>query len=336
MQLDSRVPTGPIEKAWDNYKFEMKLVNPANKRKYNIIVVGSGLAGGSAAATMAELGYNVKCFCFQDSPRRAHSIAAQGGINDALVELLQLKNAKPFGMSSQADSYRLTVYVPSDALDAVLDACSAAGAGVIGNYRRCAFYSSGTGTFEASSQATPHLGNAGERTTVEEMRVEMVCPGQLSSDVIKALRAAHPYEEPAFDLVPISGGKGQQLGRIGELTEPVSLSDFAASVDATLGTHSLTWGWADKPVARVAVEGGAADSDWQAAKAAGAYVMVTGEVKQHIALEAAESNFAIIAAGHYATEHPGCEALRQRMAQEVPDVGWFLFEPPPGMSGRPL
>jgi succinate dehydrogenase / fumarate reductase flavoprotein subunit len=83
MQLDSRVPSGPIEKAWDNYKFEMKLVNPANKRKYNIIVVGSGLAGGSAAATMAELGYNVKCFCFQDSPRRAHSIAAQGGINAA-------------------------------------------------------------------------------------------------------------------------------------------------------------------------------------------------------------------------------------------------------------
>src|SRR5436190_16053755 len=83
MQLDSRVPSGPIETAWENYKFEMKLVNPANKRKYNIIVVGSGLAGGSAAATMAELGYNVKCFCFQDSPRRAHSIAAQGGINAA-------------------------------------------------------------------------------------------------------------------------------------------------------------------------------------------------------------------------------------------------------------
>src|SRR4051794_27402031 len=83
MELDSRIPTGPIEKAWDNYKFEMKLVNPANKRKYNVIVVGSGLAGASAAATLGELGYNVKCFCFQDSPRRAHSIAAQGGINAA-------------------------------------------------------------------------------------------------------------------------------------------------------------------------------------------------------------------------------------------------------------
>src|SRR5499426_2396502 len=83
MELVSHSPTGPIEKRWEKHRFEMKLVNPANKRKYNLIVVGSGLAGGSASATLGELGYNVKCFCFQDSPRRAHSIAAQGGINAA-------------------------------------------------------------------------------------------------------------------------------------------------------------------------------------------------------------------------------------------------------------
>jgi succinate dehydrogenase / fumarate reductase flavoprotein subunit len=83
MDLRSKVPDGPIEQKWDKHRFEMKLVNPANKRKYTVIVVGSGLAGGAAAATMSELGYNVKCFCFQDSPRRAHSIAAQGGINAA-------------------------------------------------------------------------------------------------------------------------------------------------------------------------------------------------------------------------------------------------------------
>jgi len=83
MELRSRTPSGPLEKKWEKHRFEMKLVNPANKRKYTIIVVGSGLAGGAASASLSELGYNVKCFCFQDSPRRAHSIAAQGGINAA-------------------------------------------------------------------------------------------------------------------------------------------------------------------------------------------------------------------------------------------------------------
>ncbi|MGA2703530.1 MAG: fumarate reductase/succinate dehydrogenase flavoprotein subunit [Isosphaeraceae bacterium] len=83
MELKSNVPPGPIEQKWTSHKFDMKLVNPSNKRKYSVIVVGTGLAGGSAAASLAELGYQVSCFCFQDSPRRAHSIAAQGGINAA-------------------------------------------------------------------------------------------------------------------------------------------------------------------------------------------------------------------------------------------------------------
>jgi succinate dehydrogenase / fumarate reductase flavoprotein subunit len=83
MALNSKIPSGPLTQKWDKHRFEIKLINPANKRKFDILVVGSGLAGASAAASLAELGYNVKCFCFQDSARRAHSIAAQGGINAA-------------------------------------------------------------------------------------------------------------------------------------------------------------------------------------------------------------------------------------------------------------
>src|SRR4026207_1097293 len=83
MKLDARIPSGPLASKWERHHFDLKLVNPANKRKFEIIIVGSGLAGASAAASLAELGYRVKCFCFQDSPRRAHSIAAQGGINAA-------------------------------------------------------------------------------------------------------------------------------------------------------------------------------------------------------------------------------------------------------------
>ncbi|MCB1128504.1 MAG: FAD-binding protein, partial [Verrucomicrobiae bacterium] len=81
--LDSKIPSGPLDQKWSKHKMDSKLINPANKRKYTIIVVGSGLAGGAAAASLAEMGYQVKCFCYQDSPRRAHSIAAQGGINAA-------------------------------------------------------------------------------------------------------------------------------------------------------------------------------------------------------------------------------------------------------------
>src|SRR5205085_7877581 len=83
MELRARIPSGPIERKWEKHRFDMKLVNPANKRRYSVIVVGTGLAGGAAAASLSELGYRVKAFCYQDSPRRAHSIAAQGGINAA-------------------------------------------------------------------------------------------------------------------------------------------------------------------------------------------------------------------------------------------------------------
>ncbi|MDZ4242584.1 MAG: FAD-binding protein, partial [Candidatus Omnitrophota bacterium] len=83
MMLNSKIPAGPLKDKWTAHKMKLKLVNPANKRKYSVIVVGTGLAGASAAASLAELGYRVKAFCFQDSPRRAHSIAAQGGINAA-------------------------------------------------------------------------------------------------------------------------------------------------------------------------------------------------------------------------------------------------------------
>src|SRR6516225_327463 len=114
MELISKAPTGPIETRWDRHRFSLKLVNPANKRKHTILVVGSGLAGASAAASLAELGYQVQCFCFQDSPRRAHSIAAQGGINAAGFSII---TAPPDTASSSASvSSRVCGPGASDAL----------------------------------------------------------------------------------------------------------------------------------------------------------------------------------------------------------------------------
>ena len=131
MKLDAKVPAGPLESKWENHKFNMKLVAPHNRRKFDVIVVGSGLAGASAAATLGELGYNVHCFCFQDSPRRAHSIAAQGGINAA-------KNYRGDGDSVQRLFYdtikggdfrarEANVYRLAEVSSSIIDQCVAQG-----------------------------------------------------------------------------------------------------------------------------------------------------------------------------------------------------------------
>lgn len=131
MQLDAKIPGGPLTEKWDRHRFELKLVNPANKRKYNIIVVGTGLAGSSASASLAELGYNVKTFCIQDSPRRAHSIAAQGGINaaknypndgDSLWRLFYDTIKGGDFRSREANTYRL-----AQVCDNIIDQCVAQG-----------------------------------------------------------------------------------------------------------------------------------------------------------------------------------------------------------------
>src|SRR5512147_1391696 len=131
MQLDARIPSGPIAEKWTKHRFDMKLVNPANKRKYGVIVVGTGLAGGAAAASLAELGYNVRAFCYQDSARRAHSIAAQGGINaaknyqndgDTLFRLFQDTLKGGDFRSREANVYRL-----AETSLAIIDQCVALG-----------------------------------------------------------------------------------------------------------------------------------------------------------------------------------------------------------------
>src|SRR3989338_2409287 len=131
MELRSAVPDGPIRDKWDRHRFHLKLINPANKRKYDVIVVGTGLAGASAAASLAELGYNVECFCFQDSPRRAHSIAAQGGINasknypndgDSVFRLFYDTLKGGDFRSREANVYRL-----AEVSGAIIDKCVAQG-----------------------------------------------------------------------------------------------------------------------------------------------------------------------------------------------------------------
>lgn len=262
--------------------------------------------------------------------------AAPGGINDALASCLGLKEVQPFGISANAEEFKLICFTPPQSVDAIVDACAEAGAGIIGNYRRCAFMSHGVGTFEAQAGANPTVGQVGERSEVEEVRFEIVCPADRVSAVVKALRQTHPYEEPAFDLVPMRASNGQPVGRIGRLDNSLPLDEFVELVDTQLGTRCLTWGRQSHSISKVAVVGGAADSEWRAALGCGADAFITGEVSQHVALEASAAGIAILCAGHYATEHPGCVALARKMGGLMSDIEWIVFEPNPGEDGRPL
>ncbi len=261
--------------------------------------------------------------------------STRGGVNDALAELLQVRDTKPFGFAEDVERLKLIFFAPPHSVDRIIDALGEAGAGVIGRYRRCAFQSPGTGTYLGMDGSNPYNGEPGKVEVVEESRVEMVLRRDQQRFVERTLRENHPYEEPAYDFLVLPPVAEQAAGRVGLLDEPLSLTDFARSVESSLDTKAWTWGDPARKIRRVAVVGGAADGEWMAAQRAGADVLVTGEVKQHIAVEAAESGFALIAAGHYATEQPGAAALRDRMAEICSAVEWQLFTPAPGFAGRP-
>jgi dinuclear metal center YbgI/SA1388 family protein len=262
--------------------------------------------------------------------------SAQGGINDALAQRLSLINVVAFGGAAGVKRLKVVVFVPEGDVEHVIDAASRAGAGMIGLYARCASWSASLGTYRADESANPAIGIPGQVSVVPEARLEMILPAALQGRVDMAIRRVHRYEEPAIDYYPLADYPEQPAGRVGDLGAPLSLQAFASQVDQTLGTRTWTWGQKDRPIKRIALVGGAADGEWQAARAAGADVFLTGEVRQHIALEAVETGLAIMAAGHFATEHPGCAALQSRLQTQVPDVEWLLFEPGLGEAGRPF
>ena len=234
------------------------------------------------------------------------------------------------------ERHKIVFTVPEDRAEMTITACAEAGAGTIGAYRRCAFSVQGVGTVEPLPGANPAVGQVGRREDVLEARIEMSSPADNLSQVLRALREAHPYEEPAIDIYELSSNAEMPAGRIGGLNPPLALRAFSERLDHQLNVRSMTWGDPGALIARVAVTGGAADGEWKAAKAAGANVFVTGEVKQHIALEAVESGMAIIAAGHFATENPGSRVLMERMRELVPEISWLFFEPAEGAAGRPF
>lgn len=253
---------------------------------------------------------------------------AENGLNDALARHFRLEEVQPFGNGPEIALATLVVYAPTGSEERLIEAMANAGAGCIGPYRRCAFTSFGTGTFEPLEGAHPAIGVVGRRQSVNEARIKMVLPVSRREAVIAAMKAAHPYEMVAYSLLPIIEGLPHPAGRIGDLPRPLSREEFLRAVGA-----KEAWG-PEKTIERVAVVGGAADSEWTAALAAGADAFVTGEVKHHNALAAAEAGLLIVAAGHYATENPGMAHLASRMAREMPDIAWTHWSPETGEAGR--
>lgn len=262
--------------------------------------------------------------------------AASGGVNDTLAALLGLSNIRPFGNDIPALAYKLVTFVPERARNEVLDALANIGCGVIGLYRRCAFISRGTGTYEPQPGANPLIGAVGQREETDEERIEILVPGHLKSVAIETLREAHPYDEPAFDLYQVANVTDYSLGRIGELSPGLTLDSLQSHIARCLETQTRAHGSGSAMVRFVAVVGGAGGRYWQKAMDAGADALVTGEVKHHEAVDASESGFCVIEAGHYATEQPGIVALKDRLHAEVSGVEFKLWEPLSGRSGRPL
>ena len=239
--------------------------------------------------------------------------AAHGGVNDALADVIGLQDTRPLSVGADDGMLTLVCYVPQADLDRVLDAAAAAGAGVIGDYRRCGWSTLGNGTYEAGDGTNPTIGSAGERTdATPEAKLEMVLPASAARAVTAAVRAAHPYEEPALHLLAQhSLPAGWGIGRVGTLPQAISLRDLAQRLaDGLPGTAQgvRVSGPADARVSTVALCSGAGDSLFGQVRASGADVYVTADLRHHPASEAREHDVDgrpyLIDLSHWASEWP--------------------------------
>lgn len=242
-----------------------------------------------------------------------------GGINEQLAAGLGVGNLRPL-RKAPFEECKLVVFVPENDLTKVSDAMFAAGAGIIGKYRECSFRSAGTGTFFGGESSNPTIGEKGRREEVSEWRVEIVCPKLLIDNVVAALRAAHSYEVPAFDvypMLPTTSGIGS--GRVGELARPTKLADLASTLKAFLKVSMVqAVGDPAKLVGRVAIACGAAGDYLDDARQANADLFVTGEMRFHDYLAAQSANIALLLPGHYASERFAVENLATWLTQKLP------------------
>ena len=243
--------------------------------------------------------------------------SAEGGLNDLLAQRIGVTSCEPLAESVREDLIKLVAFVPKGFEEQVMTALFRF-SGFIGNYRDCSFRVEGAGTFLPLPGAKPFQGEEGRRECADESRIEVLLRAADIGKATEALKAAHPYEEPAFDLYPLlNKGKGFGLGRIGVLAEPTPLAEYAATIRDCLGTGLVRYvGAAALPVRTVALCSGSGASLMQTAKRRGADVLVTGDVKYHDARTAEELGLALIDAGHFGTEIIAAEGLATKLTTE--------------------
>jgi dinuclear metal center YbgI/SA1388 family protein len=250
------------------------------------------------------------------SPHSALDVA-DGGTNDMLADVLGLIDRQPLRTGElKATQYKLVVFVPAEAVERVSRALFEAGAGNIGNYGSCSFRSAGTGTFFGKEGARPVVGKAGKLEEVEEIRLETIVPIDGVNAVLRALRASHPYEEPAFDLnVLAPAAKAKGLGRIGSMPA-TNRGEIFDRIKRELGIdHLLIAGPTEGSVTRAAACAGSCGNLLDDAIKAGAELYLTGEIRHHDAVKAAARGMTVVCTLHSNSERAVLKRIKKRMQE---------------------
>lgn len=246
---------------------------------------------------------------------------ARGGTSHALAAALGLREIvfleRPFRVER-----KIVTFVPQDSADRVASAMADAGAGVIGNYDHCSFRAAGTGTFRGNDASSPVVGRRGKLERAQEVRLEMIAPQWAVEGVLRAMRRSHPYEEVAFDVLPLENRSSCfGMGVIGMLPRPLLLSGFLVFVKRTLGTGALRWCGSPRAlIRRVALCGGSGGELLESAVREGADVFLTADLKYHVFQEAS-GRIALVDAGHFETEAPVVGAIVARLRDELRRCG---------------
>lgn len=254
------------------------------------------MTGGDSVTAAARRGISVASFHtnLDRSPDGAGALARALGLPDGL----------PLESSLQ-DAAKVVVFVPEGFAGAVRDAMRRAGAGRVGLYEGCSFEGEGTGRFLPLEGSTPSMGDEGVESRAAETRLEMVCPREVAQAVAEAAATEHPYEEPLIVVEDCRIRRGAaRLGRVSDAPDGATVRSVAETAFRVFGSAPVVWGEADRPVRKVATAGGSASSLLDQATAAGADVLVCGEVRYHEALEAAQRGLALVVLGHDVSEYP--------------------------------